>query len=117
MTALFMLSFRPDFGRLARLAARERLLPPGDDLGYALHAVLAASFGDRAPKPFVLLPPGPGGGGPAGRLLAYSTTPLDDLRAHADAFADPAFSAVLDLPSAESKCMPERFAAGTRLGF
>jgi len=115
--SLHMLSFRPDFARLARLAVREKLLPPGGDPGYAVHAVLAASFGELAPKPFLLLAPGETGGGPAGRLIAYSAASLETLRARAEEFADPAFSAVLQLPEAEAKPMPERFAAGRRLGF
>ncbi|MGJ0505040.1 MAG: type I-E CRISPR-associated protein Cas6/Cse3/CasE [Methylocystis sp.] len=115
--SLHLLSFRPDFGRLARLAARERLLPPGDDAGYAVHAVFAASFGDRAPKPFQLFAPGEPGGGPSGRLLAYSSASLEDLRAHAAAFSDPTFSGVLNLDEAEAKVMPHDFAPGTPLGF
>lgn len=115
--SLHLLSFRPDFDRLARLAARERLLPPGDDLGYAIHAIFAASFGDEAPKPFQIFGPGEPGGGPAGRLLAYSTAPLERLQTRAQSFADPAFSNALDLSSAESKLMPVLFSPGTRLGF
>ena len=113
---LHLHSFRPDLGRLLRLAARERLLPPGDDPGYAIHAVLAAAFGEHAPKPWMLLAPGQGGG-PAGRLLAYATAPLDVLRQHAATFADPAFAAPLALDDAESRPMPTKFVTGTRLGF
>lgn len=113
---LYLHSFRPDLGRLLRLAARERLLPPGDDPGYAIHAVLAATFGEHAPKPWALLPPGQGGG-PAGRLLAYAREPLDVLRQHAATFADPAFSAPLALDDADNRPMPTTFAAGARLGF
>lgn len=113
---LHLHAFQPDLGRLMRLAARERLLPAGDDPGYAVHAVLAATFGDLAPAPWALLQPGDGGG-PRGRLLAYSAHPLDAMLAHAAAYADPAFAAVLDSPDAASKPMPDRFAPGTRLGF
>lgn len=114
---LRLLSFRPDLDRLMWLAHREKLLPPGGDLGYALHAVLAASFADLAPKPFRLFLPGEAGGGPSGRLLAYSDRPLADLRAHAAAFADPSFLAPLAVEVAEEKTMPTDFPAGTRLGF
>lgn len=113
---LYLHSFRPDLGRLLRLAARERLLPPGDDPGYAIHAAFAAAFGEHAPKPWVLLPPGQGGG-PAGRLLAYAAAPLDLLRQHAAIFADPAFSGPLAVDNADSRLMPTEFPAGTRLGF
>lgn len=114
---LRMLSFPIDIGRLTRLAVRERLLPTGGDLGYAVHAVFANAFGELAPKPFALLPPGSPGGGPSGRLLAYAATPLAALRDRAAAFADPAFADPLGLAEAGEKTMPERFAAGTRLGF
>lgn len=114
---LHLLSFRPDFDRLMRLAHREKLVPPGGDLGYALHAIFAASFGEAAPRPFRLFSPGEPGGGPAGRLLAYSSRPLTDLTAHAATFADPAFAGPLALGLAEEKIMPTDFPAGTRLGF
>ena len=111
-----MHSFQPDVGRLMRLAMRERLLPPGDDLGYALHVVLAASFADASPKPFTWCAPGATPRGPA-RLLCYSATALDALVIHASRFADPAFLSVLDLASAASKEMPTSFADGSRLNF
>jgi len=114
---LHLLSFRPDFDRLMRLAHREKLVPPGGDLGYALHAVFAATFGEGAPRPFRLFSPGEPGGGPAGRLLAYSPRPLPDLTAHAATFADPTFAAPLALEDAEEKVMPTDFPVGTRLGF
>lgn len=114
--SLYLYSFQPDIGRLMRLAAREHLLAPGDDPGYAIHAVLAASFGALAPRPWILLPAGRGGG-PAGRILAYGAVPLSALRDHAATFADPAFAAPLVLEHAESRPMPLRFASGTRLGF
>lgn len=114
--SLHLYAFRPDLPRLLRLAARERLLPPGDDPGYAVHAAFAATFGEQAPKPWALLAPGEGGG-PAGRLFAYGTQPLAVLRAHAETFADPAFSAPLRLDDACDRPMPDTFAVGTRLGF
>lgn len=114
---LFMHAFQPDVGRLVRLAARERLLPPGDDLGYALHVVFAAAFADAAPKPFAWCPPGTPSGAATGRLLCYSSTSLDELHEHAAKSGDPAFASVLDLSSAASKEMPTVFDTGTRLGF
>ena len=114
---LTLLSFRPDFSRLMHLASREQLLPPGGDPGYALHAVFRASFGDLAPRPFRLLVPGEPGGGPSGRLFAYSARPLAELKSRAALFADPAFLNVLALDTAEDKTMPTDFPAGTRLGF
>jgi CRISPR system Cascade subunit CasE len=112
---LHMLAFRPDMAGLMRLAHREHLLPPGDDPGYALHAILAASFGELAPQPFSLLSPGTLGREWA--LLAYSPHPLDELRAHAEAFADPGFLAPLDIAAAAGKTMPAAFSVGMRLSF
>lgn len=113
---LHLYSFEPDLPRLMRLAARERLLPLGDDPGYAVHAVLAASFGAHAPKPWALLAAGRGGG-PAGRLLGYGAAPLDTLLAHAATYADPGYSSVLALDRAATREMPVHFVPGTRLGF
>lgn len=112
-----MHSFRPNVGQLIRLAARERLLPPGDDLGYALHVVLAATFAEAAPKPFVWCPPGTPSGTTTGRLLCYSSTSLDTLREHAANAADPAFATVLDVSCAASKEMPTIFDAGKHFDF
>lgn len=114
--ALHLYSLQPDLPRLLRLAARERLLPPGDDPGYAIHAVLAAAFGALAPKPWALLAPGQGGGA-GGRLLGYGAEPLEALLAHAATYADPQFSSVLALDRAAVRPMPTYFAPGTRLGF
>ncbi len=114
---LFMHAFRPNMAQLVRLAARERLLPPGDDLGYALHVALTATFAETAPKPFVWCPPGTPSGGTTGRLLSYSSTSLDTLRERAASAADPAFAAVLDLSCAASKEMPTRFDTGKRFAF
>ena len=114
---LYMHAFAPDAGRLMRYASRERLLPPGGDLGYALHAALTGTFGDSAPKPFIWCAPGTRSGGDHGRILCYSVRTLDVLLAHAHAFAEPTVAALLNLPSSESKEMPASFDVGSRLGF
>ncbi|MEP6621975.1 MAG: type I-E CRISPR-associated protein Cas6/Cse3/CasE [bacterium] len=114
---LFMHALQPDLGKLMRFATRERLLPPGGDLGYTLHAALSSAFGELAPKPFLWCAPGTRSGGAAGRLLCYSPTSLSSLIAHAESFAEPTGLALLDVKSAESKPMPSAFAEGSRLGF
>lgn len=111
--SVFLHAFPADIARVMRLATREHLLPPGDDLGYAVHAMFAATFGKAAPRCWAFLPPGRGGG-PNGRLLAYSTCSLDELRAGAAKFADPSFSGPLDLENAEGRLMPT-FEVGNRL--
>mgnify|MGYP006195752377 CR=1 FL=1 len=44
---LYLLHTQPDPQRLAAWAARHRLLDSQGDLGYALHALLHAAFGDH----------------------------------------------------------------------
>ena len=54
MSELALVRLVPDLDRLARAAAAHGLIGAGGDFGYALHAALAAAFGDLAPKPFLL---------------------------------------------------------------
>lgn len=112
---LSLLKLGPDFNRLMRWADERGLLPKRveDDLGYALHALLAAAFGDLAPKPFALLrnPSLPAS------LLAYSTKDPAVLREHASAFAEPDVMQALGVEEMAAKAMPERFATGRTLGF
>ena len=112
---LLMLSFRPDMAGSCGSRTGSTCCRRGDDLGYALHAILAASFGELAPQPFALLPPGTQGR--EWTLLAYAHHPLDELRAHAATFADPGFLAPLDIAAAAVKSMPASFPSGTRLSF
>jgi CRISPR system Cascade subunit CasE len=115
VVSLTLLRLRPDLAGLAQAAARRGLLPPGGDLGYALHAALAALFGAAAPRPFVLreTPDGP-------ELLAYCATPPDELRTLA---ALPPTGEATDLAeplrpeSAAARSMPATWTPGQRLGF
>lgn len=116
MSAPFtLLRLRPDVAALARAAARREFLPPGGDLGYALHAALAALFGAAAPRPFVLRETSAGA-----ELLGYSGTPADELCTLATL---PAIGEGADLAEAllasgfEAKPMPAAWQAGQRLGF
>lgn len=112
---LHLLQFRPDMARLARWAHAERLLPRdgGDDLGYPLHAVLAAVFADLRPQPFALLthPQRPA------TLLAYSVHDAPALREQAAAFALPEPAVAIGVETLAAKALPDRFAPGRRLGF
>ena len=54
MTVLHLVSLRPDLARFSRWAVEQGLLHSGVDDGYAWHALLAAAFGDLAPKPFAV---------------------------------------------------------------
>jgi len=110
-----MLKLEPEMARVARWARDRSLLAPrgDDDFGYALHALLAAGFGPLAPKPFVLQQDK---ARPA-VLLAYSPHDAAALRTHLATFAEPDASEALRPERMAAKAMPERFAAGMRLGF
>lgn len=118
---LTLVQMRPDMGQLLRVATREKVVPDNgpDDLGYALHAILKAGFGEHAPKPFALVDP------PrrrdrqdaAAQILGYTEAPVDALRQHAAAFAAPEIAEALGLTEFATKAMPDRFPPGARLGF
>jgi len=105
-----MLRIGHDPAGFSAWAARQRLLRPGVDPGYAWHAILRAAFADAAPKPF--RPIEPSGGAPY--LLAYSDHDAAALRERAATLAEPAVAAVLDLAAMVSKPMPEAFPNGAR---
>ena len=112
---LHLLQFRPDMALLARWASAEGVLPRDgdDDMGYPIHAVLAAVFADLRPQPFMLHvhPKRPA------TLLAYSAHDAPVLRDQAATFALPEAVAAVGLESLAAKALPERFTAGRRLGF
>jgi len=116
LSPLTMIKLEPDMGRLIRWAARRGLIARRgeDDLGYPLHALMAAVFGkEAAPKPFVLLqePRRPAA------LLAYSNEAGDALRRLAQATAEPDAAEAIGLDGLSAKAMPESWAAGQRFGF
>lgn len=94
---------------LAIFAAERRL--SDDDAGYALHAALAARFGEAAPRPFRYLPDHARGP----HLLGYH----GDAAALTDASALPPADALLaDLFTApQVQAMPEVWREGVRYGF
>jgi CRISPR system Cascade subunit CasE len=114
---LHMVKLTPDVSRLAVWAERNRLVGPAGDLGYAVHAALAAAFGEHAPKPFRMVESGTGRNGAPASLYGYSEAGGTALLDHAGAFADPEVSAALDLEGLASKVMPATWDEGRRLGF
>lgn len=71
--SLFLLHTRPDPRLLAAWAARHGLLQARNDLGYGLHALMRAAFGDDAPQPYRHLDGQQG-------LLAYTRLGPDEMR-------------------------------------
>ena len=100
---------------MIRWAERQQLLDRTheDDLGYALHVALRATFADLAPRPFALVTKRV----KSAELLGYTTHDADTLRDHALTFADPEITGAIGLPSLAGKPMPDRFITGRRLGF
>lgn len=113
--SLYLLHTQPDPQRLAAWAARHRLLDSQGDLGYALHALLHAAFGEHAPQPFRYLDAEQG-------LLAYTRLNAAELAQHA-ALADPDVAAALGLGQTlhhagmSVRPFPAQWAAGHVLGF
>ena len=114
---LYMIELRPDPAALIRFAEDQGINRREDeDLGYAVHAWLAAMYGEDVPKPFRLFqdrrhlqPP---------RLLAYARRSGEALSERAAVFASPLAVAVCPLREGiTSKSMPETWQAGRRLGF
>ena len=115
LEALYLLHTQPDPQRLAAWAARNRVLDPQGDLGYALHALLNAAFGEHAPQPFRYFDADKG-------LLAYTRLSAAEL-AQCVALADPEVVAALGLGQTlqhagmNTRPFPTQWAPGHVLGF
>lgn len=112
---LQLLHLQPDPQRLAAWAARHRLLDESGDLGYALHGLLHAAFGERAPHAFRYLDAEQG-------LLAYTDLSADELR-QAAALTPPDAAAALGLGATQTHAglsvrpFPSQWPTGHVLGF
>lgn len=113
--SLYLLHTQPDPQRLAAWAARHRLLDKEGDLGYALHALLHAAFGEQAPHPFRYIDAEQG-------LLAYTRLDATGL-AQLAALVDPDVAAALGLGQTSQhgginvRPFPTQWAVGHTLGF
>lgn len=112
---LYLMHTQPNPQRLAAWAARHRLLDSQGDLGYALHSLLRAAFGEQAPQPFRYLDAEQG-------LLAYTRLSAIELAQQA-ALADADVAAALGLGQTlhhagmNVRPFPTQWAAGHALGF
>jgi CRISPR system Cascade subunit CasE len=116
---LYMLKLEPCLPRLASWAFARRLAGHQGDLGYALHAALAAVFGDRAPKPFRLREPRANARSEEGAfpaLYGYGAADEVALKERA-ALAEPDVYAALGLETLAVKPMPADWVEGRRLDF
>jgi CRISPR system Cascade subunit CasE len=114
-SSLFMIELRPDIQKATSwmLEQPRRIVRPGHDDGYGWHALLAAAFGDLAPKPFRLLERP----GRPSQLLGYASADPSDLVDHARLHARPAVYQALSIDKLCHKPMPTVFHTGQRLGF
>lgn len=112
---LYLLHTRPDPQRLAAWAARHHLLDRSGDLGYALHGLFRAAFGERAPRSFRYLDAEQG-------LLAYTDLHATDMQ-QLTALAPPDAAAALGLGATPQHAglnlrpFPVQWPAGHSLGF
>jgi CRISPR system Cascade subunit CasE len=110
---MYMIDLPLDAARLMRYAWDQgHGRAADDDFGYAAHAWLAATLGEKGPKPFRLLESRRGL-----RLLGYSASSIDELAEHVRSFAEPRAMNVCDWTIAASKAMPSSWQTGRRLGF
>jgi|APTNR8051073442_1049403.scaffolds.fasta_scaffold22604_3 CRISPR system Cascade subunit CasE len=117
---LYMVQLRLNPERLIRFAQDQGINRAWDeDLGYCIHAWLAALFGALAPKPFRLFDPSTTWHKDRPlKWFGYSAHDGATLREQAETFASPLALAVCD--PAELSCakrMPTAWATGRRLGF
>ena len=135
MTALHLVSLPLNVRALTAWALDRGYLstPPGDgrgrprdaELGYALHAALAGSFGEQSPRPFDVPLSGwhghkrPGTASPAATvdLLGYARAPIEALRTLAALAVDADLRAMIHWDRAQSRPMPDHWPAGLRLRF
>ncbi len=112
---LHLLHACPDPRRLAAWAIRHGLMAHKDDLGYALHGLLHAVFGDLAPQPFHHVDVEQG-------LLAYLQATPDQV-AQCVALADPDAATALGLVASAASTgyslrpFPTSWPVGHVLGF
>jgi CRISPR system Cascade subunit CasE len=106
-----MIQISPDMVAVSSWAQQNNVATADD--GYLIHALLKASFGSLAPKPFVLK----SSLNRPTKVLAYSSLSAEELRDNAQMFAEPIAMEAAGIGAMVSKLMPSTFAAGTQLGF
>lgn len=111
---LYMVELYPELTALMRFLKGQGLIKSGadEDLGYGVHAWLAAAFGELKPTPWRLVTSRQS----SIRILGYSYHSADELRSRMEEFAEPSVCAVCPPTSMVSKPMPA-FESGRRLGF
>ncbi len=96
-----------------RFLRGQRLPPHPVDDGYGVHCLLGRLFGEHAPKPFSVERQGRG----SLRVLGYADRPAEELKTHAERFADPEAWEAVDWHGLASKPMPVTWPRGAVFGF
>ena len=116
-TPIYMVRAEVDLISFNRWAGSRQLISRNVfDEGYAMHCLLAETFGETAPKPFRLITPR-GRGIQRGVLYGYARVNAEHLADSAAIFADPLQALVLPRESIHTKVMPTDWKLGSRLGF
>lgn len=115
-SSLSMIQLQPDIRKVTDWMARQprRLVRPGHDEGYGWHAILAAAFGELAPKPFLVVekPERPV------QILGYTSVQRrEDLLEIARLQAEPFVYDALGVETFAIKPIPATFEPGQRFGF
>jgi CRISPR system Cascade subunit CasE len=111
---LSLVRLTPDLGALSAWAVPKGYMAGVSDPGYALHAALRTTFGDLAPRPFVLR-----GRSETPELLGYvRTEPAALLEAASLAGTfDPGAAGALRAGTLEARALPGTWTAGRCWGF
>ena len=109
----YMVRLDIDMRQLAYWGASKKLLRRGDDMGYALHAALKATFADYSPQPFRMIE---ASANEAAYLLGYSDWNKTDIveQAQSNGLLDPN---IFNLRKIGVKAMPTQWGRGARYGF
>ncbi|HSR53672.1 MAG TPA: type I-E CRISPR-associated protein Cas6/Cse3/CasE [Acidobacteriota bacterium] len=115
---LHMVQLQLDAAALMRQVRDLNLGQRHEDLGYPVHAALAALFGQGTVQPFSIRGEARHQGvGSKPVVLGYSAQDRKALTEHAETYADPGFYQACEWPSLACKPMPRRWNAGRVLGF
>jgi len=112
-TGLYMVRLVLNAARLYRLAMERRLPLQHLDLGYLVHSATRELFGEHGPQPFAIVSEK----GADIEVLGYAPAAKEELKRHADTFANPALHAVCRWESLSDKPFPTMWRPDMRMGF
>lgn len=114
---LYMVRMELDIPRLMGLRGRRHLPSGNADTAYLVHCALGETFGEDAPKPFVIESSAQSVSSRRLSVLAYSPQDIDALCARAQALESPAASPIIDWKHMDGKPLPAEWPTACRLSF